>query len=378
MNYRKIAFIALLAVLSVASLTADTVWEGTAAMSRYGEFPVKGLYGASNSFTANTVVTVENSVNKKSAEIIIVDNLSDKNLFLLLSKDASEKLGIRQDEVITVKVKMLKKMETPGMEEAASGKDPDNNPPVSGSALLSERIKLAEKAEAEDVKEEMAEDALLSGTGIAAETENPETAGLGIVKEAEAESGDSVPSEAEPAGNDAAETTGGEEALPVTEYIIAESLSEDEGTGETVPADGMETAEEGKGEEIKKYVLIPTGPKPPEEAAGTVAETAENVPEYSPAETADNNADAVIMAEKDAAGKEKQSSFIQLAAFRDYNSAEKKLNAMKIEYPAVINYDKDKNIYRIMAGPFSDDEKGAALYNVRNSGFKDAFIKKSE
>jgi rare lipoprotein A (peptidoglycan hydrolase) len=209
MNYRKIAFIALLAVLSVASLTADTVWEGTAAMSRYGEFPVKGLYGASNSFTANTVVTVENSVNKKSTEIIIVDNLSDKNLFLLLSKDASEKLGIRQDEVITVKVKILKKMETPGWKRLLSGKDPDNNPPVSGSALLSERIKLAEKAEAEEVKEEMAEDDSLSKTVIAAEPENPETADLGIAKEAE--SGDSVPSESEPAVNDTAEITGGEE-----------------------------------------------------------------------------------------------------------------------------------------------------------------------
>ena len=68
--------------------------------------------------------------------------------------------------------------------------------------------------------------------------------------------------------------------------------------------------------------------------------------------------------------------YLQIGAFSDKSSAEKLAAAINIEYPVVIYY--DNNTYRVMAGPLRKDERGAALYNIRNSGYRDAFIRVGE
>ena len=82
----KYFFISVLLTAAVFCISAESYWEGSASMSRYGEFPVKGLYGASNSFPLNSIVEVTNPANSKKTEIIIVNKLDDNNLFILLIK----------------------------------------------------------------------------------------------------------------------------------------------------------------------------------------------------------------------------------------------------------------------------------------------------
>lgn len=83
-------------------MLAESTWEGTTAVSRYGEFPESGNYGASNSFAVNTAVTVKNLDNGKETTVIIVDRLENPGLFLLVSRDAAQELGISLGEISRV------------------------------------------------------------------------------------------------------------------------------------------------------------------------------------------------------------------------------------------------------------------------------------
>ena len=121
---------ALIALFMLASLFAQQTWEGNAAMSRYGEFPSTGLYGASDSFSRNTVVTVENLENHKKTTVIIVDRLDDPGLFLLLSREAALELGISPDQFVRTRVTLADSRSRLSVNDSdqAFHDDPDINP----------------------------------------------------------------------------------------------------------------------------------------------------------------------------------------------------------------------------------------------------------
>lgn len=123
-----------LVIFAPAALSAaDTSWEGTASMSRFGEFPVTGFYGASNSFPRNTIVRVTNVKNGKETTVIVSDRLINSSLFILLSREAAMALDIPQDEVARVKVSVAEAAASAGSirtapVERAYSQDPDRNP----------------------------------------------------------------------------------------------------------------------------------------------------------------------------------------------------------------------------------------------------------
>lgn len=370
MDYKKIFTAALLLLISFSAVFAETVWEGSAAMSRYGEFPIKGLYGASNSFPVNTIITVENPKTKKNAEIIIVNSLSDKNLFLLLSKDASETLDIKQDEIIPVRVKIIKEVKLPRMSEKVAGKDPDNNPAAAETPVLPE-----------DIKKE-------SGVVIYEEADVPEVPSAADEKAAETDKIERSPE------------------LPVVEYIIADTalISSETPPSEAAPSDSEEKkadevllsspentenkkTEPGKTEFEKKYILSPASPKPPVPDEGEVSENGKYLPRTTEGEfdelarktfESPEPAGNALLSSKGYTEKLEKKPYLQLAAFSDYELAKHRLESVNIDYPSLIYYDRSKGIYRLLAGPFNNDEKGAALYNLQKRGFKDAFIKQGE
>lgn len=368
MDYKKILTAIMLSLITLSVAFAETVWEGSAAMSRYGEFPVNGLYGASNSFPVNTIISVENPKNKKTIEIIIVNSLSDKNLFLLLSKDVSEYLDIKQDEIIPVKAKIVKEVTLPRMSEKVSNTDPDNNPSSAESLLLPE--------------------------------ENKRESGVVIYEEAEFPEIDSLPDAAEE-GEGKAETGSD---IPVVEYIIADSdfLTTDtepddmtaEADKETDETAELSPLEKEKIDYEKKYILSPSSPKPPVPNGAETLErtgiedkiTADTDKKLLP-KTTEGEFDAIArktfespapLSNSGYTEKLEKKPYLQLAAFSDYEGAKQKFESVNIDYPALIYYDRSTGIYRLLAGPLNNDEKGAALYNLRKKGFKDAFIKQGE
>jgi len=156
---RRLYLIVTIFIMVTGFCAAESVWEGNASMSMYGEFPQKGFYAASNSFARNTLVEVENLNTGKKGTVIIVDRLSEPGLFLLLSREASQELGIKQDELVRVRV-TLAYPENGAVSLSAQDSPYHPDPDVNPSAAVTGDYTVPEKARtAEEIVEETAETA---------------------------------------------------------------------------------------------------------------------------------------------------------------------------------------------------------------------------
>ncbi len=283
----------------VFSVSSESCWEGSASMSRYGEFPVNGLYGASNSFPLNTIVEVTNPVNNKKAEVIISDTLDDNSIFILLSKDAAGKLKIKEDDIITVKAKIVKKYKNNNNHERELTDDPDFNP---AAALLfgdsmekTPEMNPVETLEEENTKkpyrgkdlaDEIIETFIISNMPKIADT--PKTSDIpvevNVSETVETPKEENIPEEVEtpeeaedPEAVETLEEAENSETVETPEEEVLPDAEEEEALEEKVfekyEADDIDEAEnlvEDESSEInefeEKLVLVPSAPKPPEES----------------------------------------------------------------------------------------------------------------
>lgn len=384
MKYFKISAAIFLIVSAPLFLYPQSFWEGTAAMSRYGEFPVTGFYAASGSFSINSVVDVKNPSTGKNVEVIIVDTLKDKNLFILLSKDASEKIGLRQDEIINVRVTLAETVKAAPPAESTSVKDPDRSPLAYESELLAER----------KAATEMVSDGEPVSSGREAEESAPaDTAAESMIivydekDEADEPGDEEYLSDSADSGDDPAES--GFKESEIYSVVMDESepsdpegaekpedMESESGTTAAAVTAGPEKPALRESEYENRYVLLPAEPRPPvtDKPSGKAGLTEKAAGEKELPRT------DYITDEKEApvygSLRPGNNYYLQIGAFSDKSSAEKLAAAINIEYPVVIYY--DNNTYRVMAGPLRKDERGAALYNIRNSGYRDAFIRVGE
>lgn len=127
---RYIALI-LITILSGIPLAAQEMYEGLSARSRAGEFPEEGYYAASSSFSRNSLLEVRNPASGESIRVIIVDDLNEPGIFLLLSREAADALGVERRNPINL---IASPISVPGLASVESGNDlpfspdPDQNP----------------------------------------------------------------------------------------------------------------------------------------------------------------------------------------------------------------------------------------------------------
>ena len=378
----KLFILSILFTAALFSVNAESYWEGSASMSRYGEFPVKGFYGASNSFPLNSFVEVVNPANGKKVEVIVVNTLEDNNLFILLSKDAAEKLSIKEDDIITVKAAIVKKYIPDDGDDKVVTDDPDLNP---AKAVLfpdsdDERdfpVKEEEPAEEKkdetvrrerDLADEIIETLIISDI--------PERKSEESVTEEEAENNEEEEVEITaiivPDKEENIEETPEE---PLTEKIITdeEGLLEKYDPEAVATEESIDKASEEDREYEEKLVLVPSSPKPPENGDSSYIEKSEDISVPEKAEFRKYNSSDEAVEELDSS-----SYYLQIGAYKDFESADKLAGSINIDYPVFLYKKGENGIYRVMAGPLKNDEKGAALYQVRIKGIKDAFIKKGE
>lgn len=131
----RVSFPALILLLLCSfQLSADSAWEGSAAVGRYGEFPLSGYYAATNAFPRNTALEIEHLGTGKKTQVIVVDRMNRTGLFMLLSRDAATEIGLAEDEIAQVRVVVdtrTSDLLTPPAEESVLSQDPDLNPAVS-------------------------------------------------------------------------------------------------------------------------------------------------------------------------------------------------------------------------------------------------------
>lgn len=150
---RSFIFLAVLAG-SVGILFAQSVWEGTAIVGGYNQFPREGLYAASNSFERNTVIEVTNEDNGRTAEVLVVGRVSQPGIFLVLSEDAADVLRLDTSDPAQVRVRPATAgglAPVPSGPESAFSRDPEVNPSASltdpNAEVLRRRGRVAEPAD---------------------------------------------------------------------------------------------------------------------------------------------------------------------------------------------------------------------------------------
>lgn len=127
MKRHSIALAACMAAVVV--LASASSWEGSAMMGSYGDFPASGYYAACNSFPRSTSVEVVNLENGRSITAIVTGGLESSGVFMMLSVEAANALGLKQGRVARVRASEPRSaVELAPSSSASSSYDPDINP----------------------------------------------------------------------------------------------------------------------------------------------------------------------------------------------------------------------------------------------------------
>ena len=120
--------IALLILTVSTVVSAGSVWDGSVSIARYGYLPHTGMYAASNAFPQNSRVTVTNPKTGKSVNVIVLERLEDNNLFLVLSSEAAESIGISYGDIFHGSISEQVITGPEAEEDIPYNPDPDVNP----------------------------------------------------------------------------------------------------------------------------------------------------------------------------------------------------------------------------------------------------------
>ena len=78
MDRKTLLLMILIGGFAWTSEASQNVWQGTATVSRYGDFPSGGYYAASNAFPPNTLVEVTNLENSATITVIVTQPLKEE------------------------------------------------------------------------------------------------------------------------------------------------------------------------------------------------------------------------------------------------------------------------------------------------------------
>ncbi len=139
----KVLTILLLTVCVSVFGFADSFWEGSVTTANYGVLPDTGYYGASNAFPLNADVVVTNTENGKSVDVTILKRLDSANVFIALSPEAGEKIGVRRGQVVSGSMAVKGSAKAVQPVDRGVSRDPEINPAGGGDkelALIQEYI----------------------------------------------------------------------------------------------------------------------------------------------------------------------------------------------------------------------------------------------
>lgn len=123
----KVTITVILLTLGTA-VFAGSVWDGSVSTARYGYLPQTGMYAASNAFPKNTNITVTNPDTGKTVDVLVLERLEDNNLFLVLSAEAAESIGIGFGDIFYGNISRQDNTNPFSDEELPYNPDPDVNP----------------------------------------------------------------------------------------------------------------------------------------------------------------------------------------------------------------------------------------------------------
>ena len=275
---------------------AESTWEGTTAVSRFGEFPESGNYGASNSFAINTAVTVKNLDTGMETTVIITERLADPGLFLLISKDAGRELGVSQGEIVRVRASIAQPEGaiTAFPDDLPYNPDPDVNPAASVTSF-------PESLELEPTREETAEVVETEETTETEDTVGPvEPEETEVAESTSDEGGETADETTEPEIVEVAETPPRINGVDVAEQPLEEEAPSQAADEPSVPAEEIDSAEVSALESASDVLdeqprlIVEAPPEPPVEQ-----DAVPTVLGLNPAPVLDQTETFVLLAEPD-------------------------------------------------------------------------------
>lgn len=131
---RRVLPIVMLCLCSLAAYGQQN-WQGTAAVARSGEFDAPGLFAAANAFAENTKILVQNAQTGQSVQVTVTQRIQGAaSVFLLLSEEAGEQIGLSGSQVIRVQASVVSTLGadlSDSLQDQPYSSDPDLNPAVS-------------------------------------------------------------------------------------------------------------------------------------------------------------------------------------------------------------------------------------------------------
>lgn len=157
-----IGLILLIAVfVSVDSAVAEqSFWEGRISAAPYGLLPGSGMYAASNAFPLDSKVAVSVAEDGQQIEVRIVERLDVDRVFMQLSPEAAQKVGLKANEVLIARVSpvqdQMSTVEKSLAQESPYSQDPDVNPSSTGAdgrlSVIQEYLEEEEPVEEDSYK----------------------------------------------------------------------------------------------------------------------------------------------------------------------------------------------------------------------------------
>jgi hypothetical protein len=414
---KRIIFFVILTLFAGLNLSAQRVWEGTVVAGRYGDFPPAGYYGTSNIFPRNSLVNVQNIANGKIVQIIISGGLEDPAFFLVLSRQASDALGLDRNDTANVRVSLALTSGDPivqGVSDLPYSNDPEINPAAKAGDVNSGMEK---KSLPPDYVPYVPVEPPPPMTYRPLEPEPPkvpETPPQAVYESPAAEESPSISSRFSASGDTVFVITESpfaelpEEKPAISDRRAAEKTpgSMDEWTIVEDPAPKImpipapvpvmpppapvpqrapvpQPARGGEAPKMETVITLePAKPRPPDEDAASLDSIIAEISEASSSGASPSGANAEWARENLplVASLPAKSYYLQVASHRNPESVKPVVDALKTAYPVypvVVLSGGGDPLYRVMVGPIKEDERGVVLRHIRAKGYRDAFLKEN-
>ena len=382
---------------SLLILVSASVWEGAASVASGGELPDSGLYVATNSFPANTVVDVTNLENGKTTRVIASSGLDTPGLLALLSRDAASAIGLQSRSL--GRVRMSQPADPIAFsrftEGLVSSGDPDYDP---AAFVALDGIPLDESYGEENGRMENGDLIVdLPDTGTYAAAGDLPDYSL----EPESMSGDLVPFMPAVIADDSITPDDGPFVAEIADYVTAVETPAPVPEGDFdlsfVPADSR-PPEQGPEPELSQIIpgireesdsdfidpaliIDPVGEAPLLAETGPGELPPGDFPEPGipgPVDISELTfpAPEQIFSAPLVSNLEKGKYYLQIAAYSKAETVESELSKIGAGYPLTIMNagDTEKPLYRVLIGPVNLGESGALLQRFKVS-HKDVFVR---
>ena len=357
--------IAVLAVLSIISLSGAMIWEGAAAVAPSGELPENGLYAATNSFPRNSVVDITNMENGRIVRVTVISGLETPGLLATISREAAGVINLSSRSIGRIRMSQPADFVLQPQSGGQTQSDKSSSP---ASALAADRPPAGYVPDAEWANDTYREIIDLP------EYYTPQAAGRdqAVAK--------TVPSQGYlPQSNYIPEEYIIPGIAPANDYKAAGNNSADVYLDESLFIRAFEYAPppviipKETGAHLDEAYFIDSLPSNNGSRSGEEAGT-HKFDNFS-AQNSPPKLFSVPLIDRLEQGK----YYVQIGAFGSAELVEKEILKIGASYPVVIQNSgsSDKPLYRILLGPLNQGEGGAVLQRIKAGGYSDAFIRRN-